>query len=114
MISFNNNENKNKKISKELNKSNSNQTFNSNGLMMLLVSKHRNGELGEVPLKFIHEQAKIDNYILENNYNVEQSATENNFKQNDNNSNINTTFVPQLESGKLNNNDDFLTNNLPF
>lgn len=91
-----------------------NQTFNSNGLMMLLVSKHRNGELGEVPLKFIHEQAKIDNYILENNYNVEQSATKNNFKQNDNNSNINTTFVPQLESGKLNNNDDFLTNNLPF
>ena len=91
-----------------------NQTFNSNGLMMLLVSKHRNGELGEVPLKFIHEQAKIDNYILENNYNVEQSYTDNNYKQNDNNSNINPIFVPQLESGKLNNNDEFLTNNLPF
>ena len=82
--------------------------------MMLLVNKLRNGELGEVPLKFIHEQAKIDNYILENDYKVEHGNTENNFKQNDNNSNINTIFVPQLESGKLNNNDDFLTNNLPF
>ena len=91
-----------------------NQTFNSNGLMMLLVSKHRNGELGEVPLKFIHEQAKIDNYILENNYNVEQSYTDNNYKQNDNNSNTNPILVPQLESGKLNNNNEFLTNNLPF
>ena len=86
-----------------------NQNFNSNGLMMLLVSKHRNGELGEVPLKFIHEQAKIDNYILENDYNVQQSNTENNFKQNYNNSNKNITFVPLLESDKLNNNDDFLT-----
>lgn len=86
-----------------------NQNFNSNGLMMLLVSKHRNGELGEVPLKFIHEQAKIDNYILENDYNVKQGNTENNFKQNYNNSNKNITFVPLLESDKLNNNDDFLT-----
>ena len=39
-----------------------NQQFPSNGLFMLLVSKHRNGELGEVPLRFIHEQTKITNH----------------------------------------------------
>ena len=29
---------------------------------MLLVSKHRNGELGEIPLRFIHEQTKLTNH----------------------------------------------------
>ncbi len=36
--------------------------FNSNGLMMLIISKHRNGELGEIPLRFLHQFTKIINY----------------------------------------------------
>ena len=36
--------------------------FETNGLFMLLVSKHRNGELGEIPLRFIHEQTKLTNH----------------------------------------------------
>ena len=36
--------------------------IDTNGLFMLLVSKHRNGELGEIPLLFIHNQAMITNH----------------------------------------------------
>ena len=75
-----------------------NQSFPSFGLMMLLVSKHRNGELGEIPLKFVHEQAKIEDLQIQNN-----------FTQSNTNSNNNSTFVPQKEEGaKLDNNTDFL------
>jgi len=38
------------------------QVFNGKGLFMLIVAKHRNGELGEIPLRFIHEQTKVTNY----------------------------------------------------
>jgi replicative DNA helicase len=37
-------------------------SFDVNGLFMLIVAKHRNGELGEIPLTFIHEQTKVVNY----------------------------------------------------
>ena len=37
------------------------QSFETDGLFMLLIEKHRNGELGEIPLKFISEQTKITN-----------------------------------------------------
>lgn len=37
--------------------------FQTDGLFMLLIEKHRNGELGEVPLKFIHHLAKVTNLI---------------------------------------------------
>jgi replicative DNA helicase len=40
----------------------SDTAFNSDGLMMLIISKHRNGELGEIPLRFLHEFTKIINY----------------------------------------------------
>jgi len=43
-----------------------NEHFNTDGLFMLLVSKHRNGELGEIPLRFIHEQTKLENYSNSN------------------------------------------------
>ena len=36
--------------------------FESNGLFLFLIAKHRNGELGEIPLKFIHAQTKITNH----------------------------------------------------
>jgi replicative DNA helicase len=39
--------------------------FDSHGLFMLLISKHRNGELGEIPLKFIHQFTKITNHDID-------------------------------------------------
>jgi replicative DNA helicase len=41
--------------------------FQTDGLFMLLIEKHRNGELGEVPLKFIHHLAKVTNLISSSN-----------------------------------------------
>ena len=61
-----------------------NETFDANGLFMLLIAKHRNGELGEIPLKFIHEQTKIVNF-----------ETNNNFKKIDKPIEKSGTFVPQ-------------------
>lgn len=43
------------------------RTFETHGLFMLLINKHRNGELGEIPLQFIHEQAKVTNLNLDKN-----------------------------------------------
>jgi replicative DNA helicase len=45
------------------------RSFDANGLFMLLISKHRNGELGEVPLQFIHEQAKVTNLNFDSSTN---------------------------------------------
>lgn len=39
-----------------------NNSFEADGLFMLIIAKHRNGELGEIPLKFIHEQTKVTNH----------------------------------------------------
>lgn len=41
-------------------------SFSSDGLFMLIIAKHRNGELGEIPLKFIGEQTKITDYYSTN------------------------------------------------
>jgi replicative DNA helicase len=60
------------------------ETFDTNGLFMLLVAKHRNGELGEIPLTFIHENTRVKNH-------------ESNFG-NQSNSNNNRTFVQQDNS----------------
>ena len=85
-----------------------NQSFPSDGLMMLIVAKHRNGELGEIPLKFIHEQAKLDNYNMNDNYNIAQDNIENNSNKNEQNSNIITTFVPEKNGANVEVNNDFL------
>jgi replicative DNA helicase len=37
-------------------------SWDAKGLFMLIVAKHRNGELGEIPLRFVHELTKVDNY----------------------------------------------------
>jgi replicative DNA helicase len=37
------------------------QEYNTDGLFLLLVAKHRNGSLGDIPLKFIHENTAIVN-----------------------------------------------------
>ena len=42
--------------------------FETSGLFMLLIAKHRNGELGEIPLKFIHEQTKVTNHEFSQKY----------------------------------------------
>lgn len=38
------------------------QVYDTRGLFLLLVAKHRNGSLGDVPLKFIHENTNIVNH----------------------------------------------------
>jgi replicative DNA helicase len=52
------------------------QTFETKGLFMLIIAKHRNGELGEIPLNFIHEQTKITNLNSNsfNNFNKNSST----------------------------------------
>jgi replicative DNA helicase len=50
-----------------------NTTFDGKGLFMLIIAKHRNGELGEIPLRFVHEQTKIVNYSDNNSTFVQSS-----------------------------------------
>lgn len=62
------------------------KTFDAKGLFMLIVAKHRNGELGEIPLRFIGEQTKVTNYDdnVDNSVNnttfVKPNIEENNWK----------------------------------
>lgn len=76
------------------------ETFDSKGLFMLIISKHRNGELGEIPLTFIHEQTKLINHSF-NSFDNEEN---------------NRTFVQQNEEGreglKLPENTNFLNEGL--
>ncbi len=44
-----------------------NTQFETKGLFMLIVAKHRNGELGEIPLTFVHEQTKLTNHNFSSN-----------------------------------------------
>lgn len=64
-------------------------TFDSRGLFLLIIAKNRNGELGEIPLRFLHSQTKLVNYNEENSFNTK----------------INDTFVQQrdFESDRFNN-----------
>ena len=49
--------------------------FETKGLFMLLIAKHRNGELGEIPLTFIHELAKVTNHkTYGNNYELDDNS----------------------------------------
>ena len=52
-----------------------NTEFDTNGLFFLLIAKHRNGELGEIPLTFIAEQTKIVNH---NQFNYSENRTSSN------------------------------------
>jgi replicative DNA helicase len=36
--------------------------FESKGLFLLIIAKNRNGELGEIPLRFLHSQTKLVNF----------------------------------------------------
>jgi replicative DNA helicase len=57
-----------------------NNTFDANGLFMLIIAKHRNGELGEVPLKFISEQTKITNLDFKSDFDKEEPLDTNKSK----------------------------------
>jgi len=46
--------------------------FESHGLFLFLIAKHRNGELGEIPLKFIHAQTKITNHDFDKDHEQKQ------------------------------------------
>jgi len=59
-----------------------NELFDTKGLFMLLIAKHRNGELGEIPLRFIHEQTKIINYYENNKPNNNYLEINQNFLNN--------------------------------
>jgi replicative DNA helicase len=58
------------------------ESFDAAGLFMLLIAKHRNGELGEIPLTFIAQQTKVTNHNFSSNY-----SKNNNYKS--------STFVQQ-------------------
>ena len=67
-------------------------SYNTKGLFMFIIAKHRNGELGEIPLTFIHEQTKVANYgetpktlSFDNNTNVSKLSPNTSF---DNSTNV--------------------------
>lgn len=64
-----------------------NENFDTHGLFLLIVAKHRNGELGEIPLRFIHEQTKLVNYEYSNFEHFAETNVEHTEK--------NSTFVQQ-------------------
>jgi hypothetical protein len=71
---------------------------------MLIVAKHRNGELGEIPLKFIHEQTKVTNY--EDNFTTFEQRNEHEEYVPVHNLKPNLEFSTQLSPMEL---DDFDT-----
>lgn len=50
-------------------------TFDSRGLFLLVIAKNRNGELGEIPLRFLHSQTKLVNFNEESSFMSEKSST---------------------------------------
>jgi replicative DNA helicase len=74
------------------------ETYPSRGLFLLLVAKHRNGSLGDIPLRFVHQNTNIVN-----NPNFLPAPK----------------IVPQIEGQTLNNNsenkfDNFWESDTPF
>lgn len=59
------------------------KTLPSEKLFVLIVAKHRNGQLGEIPLTFLGENTLITNYYLENELYYDGKQVKNaNFEQN--------------------------------
>lgn len=76
------------------------EIFPAEGLFILIVAKHRNGELGEIPLRFIGEQTKLTNYNFGNDSN---SLTPNHsFVQQT------TEVKTEVEKSKIEDNTEFL------
>jgi replicative DNA helicase len=49
--------------------------FESKGLFLLIIAKNRNGELGEIPLRFLHSQTKLVNFNEDNVFSSDNSST---------------------------------------
>ncbi|MEM2138823.1 MAG: replicative DNA helicase [Candidatus Woesearchaeota archaeon] len=79
-----------------------NKTINTDGLFMLLVSKHRNGQVGEIPLKFINYKAKIENYNYFEIFNNE--INEINTEKNEINLDSSVVFNSISDANKFNEN----------
>ena len=71
------------------------ESFDSNGLFMAIISKHRNGELGEIPMRFVHEQTKVANHeyqsVSESNTNIKLLSLHNI----ESNTNVNLLEAPK-------------------
>ena len=74
-----------------------NEHFETKGLFLLVVAKHRNGELGEIPLRFIHEQTKLENYEYSN---FEHFEPKNFYEPNVEQIDKSSTFVQQETTEK--------------
>lgn len=75
------------------------ENFDTRGLFMLIIAKHRNGELGEIPLSFVHEITKVTNHT----YSANNSST---FVQQDDNTPLvsalkeNTSFLTETDNNE--------------
>jgi replicative DNA helicase len=78
------------------------EQFDTHGLFMLIIAKHRNGELGEIPLTFIHELTKLTNHEYSNSYNSNKNST---FVQQSNNA----TLMIETTSNAIKPNSEFET-----
>jgi replicative DNA helicase len=81
-------------------------TIDSNGLFMLIIAKHRNGSLGEIPLKFIGSQTKLTNHSMD------FRNESNTFVQEE----VKGVAVQEKAPTSITNNTDFLVNSddVPF
>jgi hypothetical protein len=59
------------------------KTLSAEKLFVLIIAKHRNGQLGEIPLTFTGENTLVSNYYRENElYYNEKSTKNSNFDEN--------------------------------
>jgi len=79
-------------------------TIDSNGLFMLLIAKHRNGSLGEIPLKFIGSQTKLTNHSMDFRNDSNTFVQDN--KTSDNEPNTNSGIKDNNDFLKRNDNEE--------
>jgi replicative DNA helicase len=95
------------------------ESFDATGLFMLLIAKHRNGELGEIPLSFIAQQTKVTNHDFSSNYSNNHNYKSSTFVQQESeitNSAIaaNKEFDTKIETTDIFTKEDTAEEELPF
>ena len=83
-----------------------NNSFEAAGLFMLIIAKHRNGELGEIPLTFIHEQTKVTNHEF-GNWKTTKEFTNSNTLPKNNDFDIETAVNTMSANTSFDDEDDF-------
>jgi replicative DNA helicase len=83
-----------------------NNSFEAAGLFMLIIAKHRNGELGEIPLTFIHEQTKVTNHEF-GNWKTTKEFTNSNTLPKNNDFDLETSVNTMSANTSFDNEDDF-------